>query len=88
MTWLNCLVTHTLTADWAGSLSHGERGGVRGYGLSIGSNPLTLTLSPSELGFTRVRHFIKWSKSETSNFDWRGNTPSSLHIHGVTSKLE
>src|SRR5262245_29211668 len=39
----------------AGSLSRRERGGVRGYKPSIGPNPLTPTLLPTELGFTRVR---------------------------------
>jgi len=33
-----------------GSLSHGERGGERGYALSIGSNPLTPSLSPAGRG--------------------------------------
>jgi hypothetical protein len=32
------------------SLSHWERGGVRGYAVSIGSPPLTPTLSPSGRG--------------------------------------
>src|SRR5215470_14461505 len=39
----------------AGSLSRRERGGVRGYKLPLGPTPLTPTLSPTELGYTRVR---------------------------------
>ncbi len=43
-------------------LSHGERSTrearrVRGYSLTIGRNPLTPTLSPSEVGYIRLRHF-------------------------------
>jgi hypothetical protein len=37
-----------IAADSVGSLSHWERDGVRGYGLSIrAGNPLTPTLSPN-----------------------------------------
>src|SRR5262245_58068289 len=37
-------------ANSVGSLSHRERGGARGYGLSIDPAPLTPTLSPSGRG--------------------------------------
>src|SRR5215467_10182290 len=37
------------------SLSRRERGGVRGYELSMDPIPLTPTLSTTELGYTRVR---------------------------------
>jgi len=41
-------------ASSAGSLSRRERGGVRGYELSIGPNPLTPTLSPLGRGSPAV----------------------------------
>src|SRR5690349_9818490 len=44
-------LAHGRAAIAASSLSRRERGGVRGYKLSMGPNPL----SPTELGFTRVR---------------------------------
>jgi ABC-type nitrate/sulfonate/bicarbonate transport system substrate-binding protein len=44
-----------IAANSACSLSRRERGGVRGYKLSINPNPLTPTLSTIELGYTRVR---------------------------------
>src|SRR6476661_7097835 len=44
------VMRNSSAAGSVGSLSHGERGGVRGYGLSIGSTPLTLTLSPPGRG--------------------------------------
>src|SRR5215470_7252643 len=46
---------HDRAAEAAGSLSRSERGGVRGYKPSIDPNPLTPTLSTTELGYTRVR---------------------------------
>jgi hypothetical protein len=45
------IVCRDLTADFAASsvcsLSHRERGGVRGHSLSMAGNPLTPTLSPN-----------------------------------------
>jgi hypothetical protein len=43
---------HHHTTRSVGSLSHRERDGVRGYGLSIDPNPLTPTLSPPGRGST------------------------------------
>ena len=57
-----------------------------GLAFSMGSNPLNLTRSPTELGFARVRHFIEWSKSETSDFDWRGKAPSQRRIRDLTQR--
>src|SRR5215813_9080994 len=45
---------HDQAATAAGSLSRRERGGVRGYKLSIDPNPLTPTLSPLGRGSPAV----------------------------------
>jgi len=45
---------HGQAATAAGSLSQRERGGVRGYGLSIDQSPLTPTLSPMGRGSPAV----------------------------------
>src|SRR5262249_59193811 len=54
-------------ADSVGSLSHWERGGVRGLGLSKKPNPLTPTLSPAGRGSRRdSRHDLRLTSSSQS----------------------
>jgi hypothetical protein len=41
----------------------------------------------AELGFTRVRHFINWPKSETSDFGWRDREGACSKIKARSNNI-